>query len=153
MIVTKSCVHLEDGDLALGCFVLRLCLGVNIFMHGVSRLAAGPAIFVAQLLKQFHDSVLPVWSLCAFGYALPWIETLIGVFIILGLKTRVTLLAGGLLVAVLTFGSALTQQWEITGTQLIYGIAFALLLCLARYDSFSADSLLGRLRAAIAPKS
>ena len=131
-------------DAVLGYLVLRICLGVNIAMHGVARLLAGSGVFVEATLKQFAHTPLPSWSVQAFGFSLPWIEAIIGLMILGGIAARYVLLAGGLLIAVLTFGTTLTQQWEIAGTELIYAVAFSLLLVWHRYDSISIDSLLAK---------
>ena len=127
------------GNRSLGYFVLRICLGMNIAMHGISRLLSGPALFAAGLHKQFADTFLPVWSVSAFGLSLPWIESALGLLILFGLFTRAALFCGGLLMALLTFGVALVQQWDVAGIQLIYGAVFAFLLFLLDENRLSLD--------------
>lgn len=124
-----------------GYLVLRLCLGMNIAMHGISRLLAGEPGFGFALAKQFQNTFLPVWSVRAFGFTLPWVEAAIGILLLAGLVTRAALLAGGFVIAILTFGVCLLQQWDVAGIQLIYALAFAALLAFDRYNSFSIDSL------------
>jgi thiosulfate dehydrogenase [quinone] large subunit len=133
-----------DRDAVLGYLALRICLGVNIAMHGVARLLAGPSVFIEAITKQFAHTPLPPWSVQAFGFSLPWIESVIGLMILGGIATRYVLLCGGLLIAVLTFGSTLTQQWEIAGTQLIYAVAFSLLLVWRRHNLISIDGLVAK---------
>ena len=140
----KPLLPVADRDAAFGYFVLRICLGVNIAMHGIARLLVGPSVFVEAITKQFAHTPLPTWSVHAFGFSLPWIESVIGFMLLSGIATRYVLLVGGLLIAVLTFGTALSQQWEITGTQLIYAVAFSLLLVWHRYDLISMDGLLAK---------
>ncbi|MGB8536202.1 MAG: hypothetical protein WCD57_07300, partial [Acidobacteriaceae bacterium] len=81
----------------------------------------------------------------AFGLSLPWIESIVGLLILVGVATRYVLFFGGLLIAVLTFGTTLMQQWEISGTQLIYAVAFSLLLVWRRHDLLSIDGLLAKI--------
>ncbi|MDQ2926114.1 MAG: DUF1223 domain-containing protein, partial [Acidobacteriota bacterium] len=131
----------EETTAALGYLVLRVCLGVNIAMHGFSRLMAGHE-FAVGLEKQFQDTFLPVWSVQAFGAALPWVEAAVGVLVFAGLFTRSALVAGGVVIAVLTFGTALVQQWDVAGVQLVYALVFAVLLWLHRYNRFSLDRFL-----------
>lgn len=131
----------EETTAALGYLVLRVCLGVNIAMHGFSRLMAGHE-FAVGLVKQFQDTFLPVWSVQAFGAALPWVEAAVGVLVFAGLFTRSALVAGGVVIAVLTFGTALVQQWDVAGVQLVYALVFAALLWLHRYNRFSLDRFL-----------
>lgn len=141
----KAPFLLSDRDAILGYLVLRICLGVNIAMHGIARLIAGPAVFAATITKQFAHTLLPAWSVQAFGLSLPWIESIVGLLILVGVATRYVLFFGGLLIAVLTFGTTLMQQWEISGTQLIYAVAFSLLLVWRRHDLLSIDGLLAKI--------
>jgi thiosulfate dehydrogenase (quinone) large subunit len=124
--------------------LLRLAVGVNLTMHGVSRMISGPGEFAAKLVIQFTHAPLPAWSVWGFALMLPSIETILGLLILLGLRTRAALIAASLLIVVLTFGSALVQDWNATGIQLTYAIAYAALLFLSRYNSWSIDAWLRR---------
>jgi uncharacterized membrane protein YphA (DoxX/SURF4 family) len=87
--------------------LLRAIIGVNLAVHGISRLLAGPHAFAASLVGAFHATPLPPWSITAFGLVLPWIEAALGLLILLGLATRFALIAALLTILVLTFGSTL----------------------------------------------
>jgi thiosulfate dehydrogenase (quinone) large subunit len=132
------------GDYSLAYALLRVTLGVNIAMHGISRILAGAGIFASGLEKQFAATLLPHFAVSAFGHTLPWAEASIGLLILIGGATRIALVAGALLILVLTFGSTLHQDWQIAGIQLTYAIAYALLIAFHRYNSFSLDGLLLR---------
>jgi thiosulfate dehydrogenase [quinone] large subunit len=119
--------------------LLRVILGLNIFMHGAARLLVGPGLFMAKTIAQFAHAPLPHWSLVAFTSVLPWAEALIGLLLMLGLWTRVALIAGSLVILSLTFGVTLVQQWDIAGLQLTYAIAYAALLFLLHYNWYSID--------------
>ncbi len=133
--------HWSADDIALAYPLLRLTLGINIALHGISRVLAGPGAFTAGLTKQFAGTPLPGFAVQGFGYALPWLEALIGLLIVLGAFTRIALIAGALLIAVLTFGSTLHQDWDIAGLQLIYAVVYFVLIALRRYNAFSLDRL------------
>ena len=47
---------------------------------------------------------------------LPAIEALLGLLLLIGLRTRAALVAASLLIMVLTFGSALVQDWPAAGS-------------------------------------
>ena len=111
---------------------------------GSSRILAGTAPFVATLTKQFAATPLPGFAVRGFGYALPWLEGLIGLLILCGAFTRIALVAGALLIAVLTFGSTLHQDWDIAGLQLIYAVVYFILIAFRRYNLLSLDRLLHR---------
>lgn len=136
------------SDRTLAYALLRLFLGVNIAMHGISRLAFGSAKFHAAIETQFAHTPLPHPLIAAFAVALPWAEACLGLLLVVGLFTRVALAAGALLMVVLTFGSSLLQDWQIAGIQLIYALAYFLLLFLLSYNRWSLDQLRHRPPAA-----
>jgi thiosulfate dehydrogenase (quinone) large subunit len=129
----------KDGALAY--LFLWATLGLNILFHGVSRILTGPAAFAANLVEQFHATPLPLGVVSAFGHALPWIEAVIGLLVLLGLTTRHALCAGALLIFALTFGSTLHQDWNVAGLQLIYAVVYAVLLAFRSENAYSIDSL------------
>lgn len=115
---------LGGNDLSLAYVLLRITLGINIALHGISRIVAGPASFASSLTKEFSSTVLPHFAVRGFGYALPWLEALIGLLILFGALTRVALIAGALLIFLITFGSTLHQDWDIAGLPLIYALVY-----------------------------
>jgi thiosulfate dehydrogenase [quinone] large subunit len=124
--------------------LLRAVVGINLLMHGVSRLLTGPANFASHLNEQFARSPLPPLLVHVFSNMLPAVEGLIGLLLLLGLKTRWALIAGSLLMMVLTFGSALIQDWAAAGSQLIYALIFSLLLFMRRYNAWSLDGCVNK---------
>ena len=130
-----------NRDRALAYLFLRATLGVNIFFHGLSRILAGSAAFTAALVQQFHATPLPSGMVSAFAHALPWVEAVIGLLVLLGAATRFALCAGALLILVLTFGSTLHQDWDVAGLQLIYAAVYAALLAFRNSNAFSVDGL------------
>jgi thiosulfate dehydrogenase [quinone] large subunit len=131
-------------DASLAYLLLRATIGANILIHGVTRILNGPGQFASALAQGFHSTPLPPSLVVGFAMALPWIEAAIGIFVLLGLFSRVALSAGALLILVLTFGSTLHQDWEVAGLQLIYAAIYAGLLAFRRYDAYSLDWLLNR---------
>jgi thiosulfate dehydrogenase [quinone] large subunit len=127
-------------DAALAVLLLRLLLGVNLAMHGISRLLHGPGAFAHSLLPMFHATFLPGWALMVFGYGLPWAEALTGVLLLAGFAVRFACVFGLLQLLALTFGSALRQDWSAAGIQLGFGFIYAVLLALRELDRFSLDS-------------
>lgn len=124
--------------------LLRATLGLNIALHGVVRIIAGPSHFAATMVHQFASTPLPSWSVYGFARCLPWAEMLIGVGVLLGLATRWMLIAGALEILALTFGTTLLQDWSTAGLQLTYAGVYAALLASAKYNSFSIDRALRR---------
>jgi len=124
--------------------LLRIVVGVNLMMHGVSRIISGPGEFAAKLVIQFTHAPIPAWSVWGFALILPSIEGILGLLILVGLRTRAAFIAASLLIVVLTFGSELVQDWNAAGIQLIYAMTYSALLYLRRYNGWSIDSWLQR---------
>src|SRR5215813_2673419 len=78
----------SNSDEKIAYALLRATTGINLLMHGVSRLLAGPEIFTGHLSEQFARSPLPPALVQLFGRVLPAVEGLIGLCLLLGLKTR-----------------------------------------------------------------
>jgi thiosulfate dehydrogenase (quinone) large subunit len=134
----------RENDAALGYLLLRATIGTNIFIHGVSRILAGPSHFADALVPSFQHTVLPAGFVRLFAMAVPWAESIVGLLVLVGIGTRVALVAGSLLSLVLTFGATLNQDWESAGLQLVYATVYASLLAFRHHNSFSADGLLQR---------
>ncbi|MGA7273599.1 MAG: DoxX family protein [Candidatus Udaeobacter sp.] len=119
-------------DLSLAHALLRIGLGINFLMHGVSRLPH-LAVFVDHTKTMFAKTWLPLPVATMTGYAIPFVEVALGAFLISGLFLRPVLVAGFLFMFMLTFGVCLAENWAVASEQLIYMIALALLLAGARY--------------------
>ncbi|HLI83761.1 MAG TPA: DoxX family protein [Bryobacteraceae bacterium] len=134
------------GETVIAYGILRLSFGVNILLHGASRLVAGPAAFNTYLNHYFeHTPLMPKAFLPVFGAVLPPVEAAIGALLVLGLFTRFALIAGGLVMAVLVFGTNLAQDWNVAGLQLIYCFLYYYLLAHRREGNrLSLDTWLRR---------
>ena len=133
-----------EKDAALAYGLLRITLGLDIFLHGAVRWAGGLGKFAAPLAAMFHNSPLPQWFVLGFGYALPILEAVIGAAIFIGFQTRRALIAGGVLMLALIFGSSLRQDWQVVGLQLIYSLTYALLLATVQFNRYSLDGWRGQ---------
>ncbi|TMG78935.1 MAG: DoxX family membrane protein [Betaproteobacteria bacterium] len=139
----------SDGSLAYSLF--RFTFGLNIMMRGVVRIAMGLPAFQNYMLTQFKDvPVMPSAFLIPFATVLPFVETLIGLCILLGFQTRAALIAGALMIAGLTFGTMLRQDFTIAWLQLDYAIAFFLLIALRSWNLISVDAMMGGGKASTA---
>lgn len=129
-------------DFRIAYLLLRATLGLNILLHGVSRILSGPTTFAHALIPMFAQTPLPSGFVYVFGIVLPWAEAALGLHTLIGLKTRWALVLGSLLILTLTFGATLRQDWESAGLQLIYSGIYAGLLAFRQYNRFSLDALL-----------
>ena len=130
----------------LAYFILRLSLGVNFFIHWIVRQFGVSKDFVPATEKLFVGNLLPMWLVHDFLTILPHFEAVLGALLLLGLWTRWTVTAAGLLVTVLLFGTALRSDWTIVSHQMIYLLFVFILLAVEEYDYFSLDAVLARNR-------
>jgi thiosulfate dehydrogenase (quinone) large subunit len=137
-------VKFDINDEKIGYALLRVMLGMNLMMHGVSRIKLGPGEFAGTLVIQFANTGLPHWLLVSFGVLLPGVEALLGFLLVTGLRTRAALVGAGTLMIALTFGSSLIQNWSAAATQLTYGAIISALLFLRRFNGWSVDAWMGR---------
>lgn len=125
-------------DHALAHLLLRLGLGMNFLMHGISRLPDLSG-FAAHLEKTMARSWLPLPLVTAAGYTIPFVELVVGGLLLAGLFLRTTLVLGAIFMIGLTFGICLAQNWTVAAEQLIYLAIFAALLATVRQDRYSID--------------
>ncbi len=130
----------RDRSLAYG--LLRIALGVNFAGHGLIRIYHGVGSFAGSTADHMAKSPLPHTLVVSFAYAIPWIEALLGAALLLGLLTRLALVAGALFMMALTVGVTFNQQWDVAGQQLVYSALFFILLYLVEYNELSLDHLL-----------
>ncbi len=117
----------SDAVLAYG--LLRLIFGINIMLHGVTRLLAPQGAFLGYLTHYFEKTpLMPAWMLPPFAVVLPWAEAIFGTLLLLGFASRIAMIGGALTLAALAFGTNLAQDWNIAGLQLIYAAIYYILL-------------------------
>jgi thiosulfate dehydrogenase [quinone] large subunit len=138
---TRQSSPVLDGK--LGYFILRFTLGLSILMHGLVRLPHLQA-FADGLVKMFGDTPLPPILVRPFGFGLVFVETAVGLLVLLGLWTREALLVGSAAMAALIFGTALRSDWDTVAIQLLYAAIYAALLAAREYNAYSLDAVLWR---------
>jgi len=132
------------SDVVIAYTIMRLSFGANILLHGISRLLNGKAAFLAYLTKYFeHAHLIPMGSLPAFAGVLPWVETILGALLVLGLFSRFTLIVGALVMTALVVGTNLAQDWLVAGLQLPYVFIYYYLLIHLEQNTVSLDNMLG----------
>jgi uncharacterized membrane protein YphA (DoxX/SURF4 family) len=120
----------------------RLVLGFIFFMAGVMKVfQLGPLEHARKYFLPFSDTFLPVWSLWAVGVTIPFVELIAGALVIIGLRTRDSLIALGFVLVIVTFGHLLHDALYSFSGHMIPRLALLLfVLCFPREDDrFSAD--------------
>ena len=121
--------------------LLRLAIAASMFGHGLVRL---PKLngFSQWMVSSFEKSMLPSALVTPFSYALPIAEFTIGLLLLIGLFTRVSLIAGGIVMIALILGTTLIENWEALTSQLIHAAFFAVLLSFIQYNTWAVDNIL-----------
>jgi thiosulfate dehydrogenase [quinone] large subunit len=131
------------SDESIAYAILRLTLGVNVGLRGIVRIAHGPAAFAQGIVKQMEATVLPPSAVYAFASTLVWVETAVGLLLIVGLQTRLALILGGLMMTALTFGTMQTENFQNAWLQLTYALVFFVVLVCRSWNLISLDALIG----------
>ncbi|HEY8958793.1 DoxX family membrane protein [Chitinophaga sp.] len=126
---------------AIAFLLFRLTVAASMFGHGLVRL---PKLngFSAWMVKSFEKSMLPDLLVVPFSYALPIAEFVIGLLLLIGLFTRASLIAGGVVMVLLVFGTAMIENWDALPSQLIHAAFFVVLLVFIRYNTLAVDHLI-----------
>ena len=128
--------------------VARILLGLIFFMAGLWKVfTLGPVAHALRLfVEPYADTFLPTWSLWATGTVIPIIEFVAGALLLIGLRTRLALLALGGVLAVVTFGHLLANPLYEFHTHVIPRAALLLFLLSmpASEDRVSVDAWLTR---------
>lgn len=117
---------------------LRIAVGMSMFGHGAVRLPK-LEIFSNWMLSQFEKSMLPASLVKPFSYVLPIAEFTIGLFLIFGLFTKQTLIAGSIVMIVLIFGTSMIENWDAVPSQLFHAVIFCWLLNYLEMNKYSMD--------------
>jgi thiosulfate dehydrogenase (quinone) large subunit len=122
--------------------VLRLTLGTTFLFHGITRFDSGWFAFADQMVQYFHSTFLPEFLVRPFGLSVPPVETLLGTLLCLGLFTRWTLIAGGLWMTALVFGTTIRQDYPTVAIQLLYALLLFVLQVWESSNRISLDTLM-----------
>lgn len=122
--------------------ILRVSLGLNIFLHGWVRWKAGRTAFADALVKDFHQTVINTRAVKTFGSLLPIAETLVGICLVLGLFTEITIITGSVLMLLLITGKSIKSDWQTVSLQMIYVLLYVLLEAGLAFNTLSADFFL-----------
>jgi thiosulfate dehydrogenase (quinone) large subunit len=128
-------------DRRLAYAMLRFTMGLSIFMHGLVRLPHLSA-FADNTAKLFINTPLPAFTVRLFAFGLAFVETAVGLLVLLGLWTRWALFLGALTMAALVFGTALRSDWNTLAIQMLYVLIYAALIAAREYNQYSLDARL-----------
>ena len=111
----------------------RWSLGIGLLFIGLNKFP-NPGAIAQAIAKPFESSWLPKALLIPYAYALPYLEVVLGILLVIGLWRNAVLFATGLLFLSLTFGQILLQKYDVVSNNMLYVFMTAAVLFLDRYD-------------------
>lgn len=125
--------------------LLRLFLGLRTLLAGIEKFESKGTYSFANYSENMGRmsqgitgaSFLPLWATRPFAMSLGFVLTILGIALLLGLKTRTTLILTGLIYVGLSFGLMAVQEGEGVawlGAQILMIVAA---LVLVRHDRFA----------------
>ena len=153
---------LENRLTPLALLLTRVAVGGYFAAAGVHKLSVelneGLGTFYSTSFKGLQPAWLPDGLAAPYGYALPWLEVVVGVMLVLGLFGRLAAALIGLMIASFTVALALKMGWRAQGADAsgafssnYIQIAVCFLLTCTGPGSLSLDRLLRGRRAAKLP--
>ncbi|QNK78944.1 MULTISPECIES: DoxX family protein [Winogradskyella] len=123
--------------------IIRLALGLSMFGHGLVRM---PKLqkFSEGLVASFENSMLPELLTVPFSYVLPIAELIFGLGVLLGLFTRISAIAIGIVLLSLVFGSTLVENWGAITAQFIHIGFVAYIIHHVKDNSYAIDNVINK---------
>jgi thiosulfate dehydrogenase (quinone) large subunit len=154
MVDTKIQTHDEKGrqdkflrrDLPIAYLMVRITMGFHMIAHGAVRL---PILsqFAVDTKKSFAGvnllglPLFPDWLVTIVCYAIPPVEFVIGLLLVMGFKTRLACITGNLLLLVMMFGTVAQKNFATAHVMWWYVLIFAALGALSFADRYSLDHI------------
>jgi len=85
-------------------WLLRWALAVFFFFAGLGKIIGGVSAFVYQMTPGFEDTMLPVALVAGFFWIVPFLEVLLGVWLLVGFRRECALFTTGVLLVIFLFG-------------------------------------------------
>jgi thiosulfate dehydrogenase (quinone) large subunit len=110
--------------------LLRVLVGMDFLGHGFARIFTGTHLsgFAHGMAAGMATAPLPPSLVLLIGYVVPCVELVLGLLLLAGVATRLTLVTALLLMLLLMFGITMKQDWNAAAQQLLYGFVLAVLL-------------------------
>lgn len=126
----------------IGYSIFRITMGLNFLFHGINRYYYGAEGFQEWMIDSFSETFFPSSLVGMFATVLPVLETITGISMIIGLKTKIGYYLGAIIIASLVVGSCMINKWDWVAFQMVYAICFYVLILQSEFNQFSIDRLI-----------
>lgn len=131
---------LRNSDISMAYVLLRIIVGINYFNHGFTRMGNIPG-FMNAMVGAMEGAWMPEPLVRLTAFFVSPVELIFGLFLILGLFTRISLIVLFVLMAILMYGVTIVQNWDSASSQLIYNIVLFILLAGVGYNRWALDGV------------
>jgi len=128
----SKCCDPRSAGVALG----RWVFAIMFLFAGCGKFRMGLGVFADYMAGEFKTTFLPAGLVTPYAYALPFVEVLLGIFLLIGFFRFATLLVSGLLMISLAFGTMQLQKADIVFANTSYVFMIGALLFLGEYDTW-----------------
>ena len=128
------------NDKVLAYTMLRLFMGLLMFMHGAIRLGPKYEKFITWAQNLYIETWIPAWMVTIEAMVIPAVEIIVGILLLLGFQTRLALIGAFALMSTLLFGMIVLEDWAIVSRHIIYALTFYILLHNIEYNHYSMDA-------------
>ena len=128
---------------AISYAIFRITVGMMFLFYGIGKFRAGISNSADSIIKAFEGK-LPLILVSPFAHVLPFLEVTVGVLVLFGIFTEVSLIFAGLLMMALTFGVVVSGQAGIVANNVGYAFIVFVLAYLVDNNRYSIDGLVRR---------
>ncbi|WP_372655910.1 TQO small subunit DoxD [Halobacteriovorax sp.] len=122
--------------------LLRAVMGINMTIHGGVRLFGDYSAFISKMEKMFEPTFLPNFLISFGANFISPVEFIFGIFLLIGFKTKISILVLNLNMMLLISGVCLLQKWELAGLQMAYVLYLFFIGNFIEFNKVSVDHLL-----------
>ena len=126
----------RDFEYVAAAFLARITIGVLFLVAGIGKFVMGYKVFIDYLTGAFANSWIPQILVSPFAYVLPVVEIALGLLVILGLWSRITLLVSGLIFVLFAGANMAIGDGPTVGLNVLYLLVTTFALYLHGYDDW-----------------
>lgn len=126
--------------------LLRAIMGLNMTIHGATRLFGDYTSFIDKMKTMFEPSFIPSFLVSIGANLISPIEFVFGILLLIGFKTKVSILILNLNMMLLICGVSVLQKWDLAGLQMAYALYLFFIGNYVNLNYFSVDQYLENKR-------
>ena len=117
--------------------ILRIAVASIFAVAAYGKFSAGLGNYAAGMTAMFKDTILPGWLLVPYINVLPFAESLIVIWLLVGVKLREAWIFAAFVLLTLGFGMVVAKQGATASENFIYMLMACLGIYLSKYDGCS----------------